>query len=225
MATLGGGLLMGIAASPMPSQSIPETTKTLLATPRPRWNPICDFSSSQSRSDSLGSFVSLSAPSSPVTPQPCTPSPGKTRAYTPTSLNQTILCPLSWQLLLLPTLSWSSSPGMFSRTTVPNLFGTRDQFCGRQFFHRLGTWRVVWDDSSTFIVHFVVAFVQSLSHVRLCDPWTAAHQASLSFAISQSLLKLMSVELVMPSSHLILFLPLLLLPVIVSSAPREVIRH
>ena len=84
---------------------------------------------------------------------------------------------------------------------------------------------MVWHDSSTFIVHFVVAFVQSLSHVRLCDPWTAAHQASLSFAISQSLLKLMSVELVMPSSHLILFLPLLLLPVIVSSAPREVIRH
>ena len=36
MASLGGGLLMGTAASPMPSQSIPETTKTLLATPRPR---------------------------------------------------------------------------------------------------------------------------------------------------------------------------------------------
>ena len=100
---------------------------------------------------------------------------------------------------------------MFSRTTVPNLFGTRDQFCGRQFFHRLGTWRVVWDDSSTFIVHFVVAFVQSLSHVRLCDPWTAAHQASLSFAISWSLFKLMTIELVMPSNHLILCCPLILI--------------
>jgi len=42
-------------------------------------------------------------------------------------------------------------------------------------------------------------------------PWTAACQASLSFTISQSLLKLMSIELVMPSNHLILCFPLLLL--------------
>ena len=41
--------------------------------------------------------------------------------------------------------------------------------------------------------------------------WTAAHQASLSFTISQSLLKLMSIELVMPSNHLVLCHPLLLL--------------
>ena len=46
----------------------------------------------------------------------------------------------------------------------------------------------------------------------LCDPWTAAHQASLSFTIFQSLLKLMSIELVMPSNHLILCHSLLLLP-------------
>ena len=43
-------------------------------------------------------------------------------------------------------------------------------------------------------------------------PWTTAHQASLPFTISQSLLKLMSIELVMPSSHLILCQPLLCLP-------------
>ena len=43
-------------------------------------------------------------------------------------------------------------------------------------------------------------------------PWTAAHQASLSFTISWSLLKLMSIESVMPSNHLILCRPLLLLP-------------
>ena len=44
-----------------------------------------------------------------------------------------------------------------------------------------------------------------LSHVRLfATPWTAAHQASLSFTISWSLLKLMSIESVMPSNHLIL---------------------
>ena len=47
--------------------------------------------------------------------------------------------------------------------------------------------------------------------------WTAAHQASLSFTISQSLLKLMSVELVMPSNHFILCHPLLLLPSIFPS--------
>ena len=48
-------------------------------------------------------------------------------------------------------------------------------------------------------------------------PWIAAHQASLSFTISQSLLKLTSIELVMPSNHLILCPPLLLLPSIVPS--------
>ena len=47
--------------------------------------------------------------------------------------------------------------------------------------------------------------------LTLCDPWTAAHQASLSVTISQSLLKLMSIESVMPSNHLILCRPLLLL--------------
>ena len=55
--------------------------------------------------------------------------------------------------------------------------------------------------------------VQSLSHVRLLvTPWTVARQASLSITNSHSLLKLMSIELVMPSNHLILCCPLLLLP-------------
>ena len=59
---------------------------------------------------------------------------------------------------------------------------------------------------------------QSFSRVRLLvTPWTAAHQASLSFTISQSLLKLMSIESVMPSNHLILCHPLLLLPSIIPS--------
>ena len=57
----------------------------------------------------------------------------------------------------------------------------------------------------------VVVVVQSLSHVQLfATPWTAALQASLSFTVSQNLLKLMSVESVMPSNHLILCRPLLL---------------
>ena len=55
--------------------------------------------------------------------------------------------------------------------------------------------------------------VQSLSPVRLfTTPWTAICQASLSFTISQSLLKLMFIKSVMPSNHLILCRPLLLLP-------------
>ena len=59
---------------------------------------------------------------------------------------------------------------------------------------------------------FVITVVQSLSRVQLfATPWTAAHQASLS-TLSRSLLKLMSMELVMPSNHLILCHPLLLLP-------------
>ena len=55
--------------------------------------------------------------------------------------------------------------------------------------------------------------VQSLSHVQLfATPWTAAHQASLSITNSQSLLKLMSIESVMLTNHLILCHLLLLLP-------------
>ena len=53
--------------------------------------------------------------------------------------------------------------------------------------------------------------VQWLSHVQLIvAPWTAVHQASLSFTISWSLLRLMTIELVMSSNHLILCRPLLL---------------
>ena len=78
--------------------------------------------------------------------------------------------------------------------------------------------------SQSFLFHFLVfdefplsssSLVQSLSCVQIfATPWTAAHQASLSFTNSQSLLKLMSIELVMPSNHLILCRSLLLLPTI-----------
>ena len=61
-------------------------------------------------------------------------------------------------------------------------------------------------------VCFSISSIQSLSRVWLCDPWIAAHQASLSITNSQSLLKLMSIESVMPSKRLILCHPLLLLP-------------
>ena len=59
----------------------------------------------------------------------------------------------------------------------------------------------------------VFSSIQSLSRVRVfATPWTAAHQASLSITSSQSLLKLMSIQSVMPSNHLILCCPLLLPP-------------
>ena len=64
-----------------------------------------------------------------------------------------------------------------------------------------------------FLTLFQFSSVQSLSRVWLfVSPWTAAHQASLSITKSQSLPKLMSIEVVMRSSHLILYRPLLLLP-------------
>ena len=65
----------------------------------------------------------------------------------------------------------------------------------------------------SWIMEGVFSSVQSLSHVQLfVTPWITARQASLSITNSQSLLRLMSIGLVMPSSHLILCRPLLLLP-------------
>ena len=75
----------------------------------------------------------------------------------------------------------------------------------------------------------MLSSVQSLSHVRLfVTPWTAARQACLSITNSWSLLKLMSIELVMSSNHLILCCPLLLLPPIPPSIrvfSNESARH
>ena len=63
---------------------------------------------------------------------------------------------------------------------------------------------------------FHIVVIQSLSRAPVfVTPWTGAHQASLSFTISRSLYKLMSIESVMPSNHLILCCPLLLLPSII----------
>ena len=63
-----------------------------------------------------------------------------------------------------------------------------------------------------FCIHYSVSSFQSLSHVWLfATPWTAARQASLSITNSWNLPKLMPIESVMPSKHLILYHPLLLL--------------
>ena len=74
--------------------------------------------------------------------------------------------------------------------------------------------------------HFII--IQSLRHVWLfATPWTAARQVSLSFTISQSLLKFMSIESMMPSNHLILCRPLLFLPSFSASRsyPESVLRN
>ena len=71
---------------------------------------------------------------------------------------------------------------------------------------------------TTLLISYQFSSVRSLSRLRLfATPWTAAHQASLSNTNSSSLLKLMSIESVMPSNHLILCRPLLLLPSIFPS--------
>ena len=73
----------------------------------------------------------------------------------------------------------------------------------------------LWTESCTL---YKFSSVQSLSHVRLfATPWTAARQASLSISNSWSLPKLMSIELVMPFNHLILYCPLFLLLLIFPS--------
>ena len=70
----------------------------------------------------------------------------------------------------------------------------------------------------SYVYIHVISSVQLLSPLRLfATPWTAAHQASLSITNSQSLLKLMSIQLVMPSNHFILCCPCLLLPSIFPS--------
>ena len=81
---------------------------------------------------------------------------------------------------------------------------------GRRNLRTLKDWFEGW--------HYLRCSVQSLSHVWLfVTPWTTACQASLSITNSQSLLNLMVIESVMPSNHLILCCPLLLLPSIFPS--------
>jgi len=103
---------------------------------------------------------------------------------------------------------------------------TKGQVRGEKSFLSWLTLSIAWFlhacfHKSIYSLHFygckkglqlILVVVQLLSHVQLfVTPWIAAHQACLSFTISQSLLKLMSIESVMPSNHLILCHPLVLL--------------
>ena len=68
-----------------------------------------------------------------------------------------------------------------------------------------------WSEIGPFYLSYLLLLLFSCSVMSdSATPWTAAHQASLSFTISWSLLKLVSIELVMPSNHLVLCRPLLL---------------
>ena len=83
----------------------------------------------------------------------------------------------------------------------------------KEWIKKMCVWRYIYIYTLQFS-----SVVQLVTCVRLfATPWTAARQASLSITNSQSLLKLMSIESVMPSSHLILSCPLLLLPSIFPS--------
>ena len=90
---------------------------------------------------------------------------------------------------------------------------------GRQEVDRTSLWWLLispWSRRAE--IYRSISSVQSLSHVWLfVTPWTAAHQVSLSITNSQSLLKLMSIELLMPSNHLIFCRPLSLPPLIFPS--------
>ena len=89
-------------------------------------------------------------------------------------------------------------------------YGGQEHSFPSYFSRSLSDWPGAW--------HIQFSSVQSLSRVQLfAIPWTAACQASLSIINSQSSLKLMSIEAVMPSSHLILCYPLVLLSSIFAS--------
>ena len=138
------------------------------------------------------------------------------------SLKRCILC-YSWALLRRPVFrlglgtgnSLRRSVSLWPRDTIES-FPLRGPAVSLQRGTGLQPLLGYYSMSLMSFQFFVV--VQSLSHVWFfVTPWTTAHQASLSFTISHSLLKLMSSELVIPSNHLILCHSLLFLPSIFPS--------
>ena len=117
---------------------------------------------------------------------------------------------IPWRREMLPTpVFW---PGGFHGLYSP--WGCKEWDTTFTFFLSTKTMlSQLTEESNPFQKLQSFSSVQSLTCVRLfATPWTAAHQASLSITNSWSLLKLMSIESVMPSSHLILCRPLLILP-------------
>ena len=143
--------------------------------------------------------------------------------------------PAMFQLLFMPCIPPSPSTDCYPQIHEPLLILESSPFQEAQRFpilphnHCSGILCVQVDlrcvldrqllgGRTTFYSHLRLFVVQSLSRVRLfVTPWTAARQVSLSFSILWSLLRLMSIESVMPSNHLILCHLLLLLPSIFPS--------
>ena len=119
------------------------------------------------------------------------------------------LVPLSHQNVSAVQGPW---PYVCSHIPEPTIGPRTDQALGSAVF----VYYLTGDSCSVLL--FVVVVIPLLSCVWLFEtPWTAARQASLFFTISQSLFKLMCTEVVMPSNHLILCRPLLLLPLMCPS--------
>ena len=119
-----------------------------------------------------------------------------------------------------PQRSWAESQGAgVGRTSQEvRLFGShfplrkgKELSRSRELSDRKGRGKGRCESATVGAGHISLLFARSVMSDSV-TPWTAAHQASLSFTISQSSLKLMSIELVMPSNHLILCRPLLLPP-------------
>ena len=112
------------------------------------------------------------------------------------------------------SLSITNSQGFLKPISIESVMPSNHLILCHPLLHRLHC--DIFINKTLYYVFF--SSVQSLSHVWLfATPWTAAHQASLSITNSQSVLKLMSIELVMPYNHLIFCHPLLLLPSIFPS--------
>ena len=145
---------------------------------------------------------------------------------------------LAWRILSITLLAWeiSATVQWFERSLALPFFGIgmkTDLFqsCGHCWVFQI-CWHIecksltassfrTWNNSAEipsppltlFVVTHQFSSVQSLSHVRLfATPWITAHQASLSITNSRSSSKLLFIESVMPSSHLILCCPLLHTP-------------
>ena len=156
-----------------------------------------------SRSKSVESFKLLA-------PRSCHSGPGKDGSWHKLYLQMRQL-PSASTLLAGVTWEW---PSLFLRLLGPG----SSQFVFTTYLHTekatlAGQATKIWSKLVLHKTDSLVAVVQLLSCIQLfATPWTAAHQFSVSFSISPSLLKLTSIELVMPSNHPILCHPLLLLP-------------
>ena len=112
-----------------------------------------------------------------------------------------------FQARILDWVAVSSFRGSFWPRDLIHVF-----WIGKRILNHWATWEAQ-DNFNTRLSSVQFSSVQSLSHVWLfATPWIAARQASLSTTNSQSSLRLTSIQSVMPSSHLILCRPLLLLP-------------